>query len=274
MIVFPNAKINIGLRIIRKRGDGYHDLESVFYPIGLSDVLEILPADSIINDTNAEISISGFKAPATANNICVKAARLMRERRGLPKVRIHLHKKIPMESGLGGGSSDASFTMLAMNEMFDGGLKKEDLQQFASEIGSDCPFFIQNIPTLVSGKGDIMEPINLSLKGYHLVVIVPKVSVSTREAYQLITPSELGHSLRDISHLKPEQWKGLISNQFEEPVFSKYPEIKEIKEYLYNSGAVYASMSGSGSSVFGIFTSEPSLLPELSHYWKFSEVLF
>ncbi|MCK4749897.1 MAG: 4-(cytidine 5'-diphospho)-2-C-methyl-D-erythritol kinase, partial [Bacteroidales bacterium] len=171
MIVFPNAKINIGLRILRKRGDGYHDIESVFYPVGLTDMLEILPNHAFLNDDKAEISVSGIEAPATTKNLSVKAAHLFRDRMGTPEVRIHLHKKIPMESGLGGGSSDAAFTLMAMNEMFGGGLTEEVLHKYASEIGSDCPFFILNRPCLVNGKGDILEPIDLSLEGYHLVIV-------------------------------------------------------------------------------------------------------
>jgi 4-diphosphocytidyl-2-C-methyl-D-erythritol kinase len=273
MIIFPNAKINIGLRILRKRGDGYHDIESVFYPVGLTDMLEILPSHTNLNDKRAKISVSGIAAPATSENLCLKATRLLRDRLGTPEVDIYLHKNIPMESGLGGGSSDAVFTLLALNEMFSYGLKEEVLHQYASEIGSDCPFFIYNRPCLVGGKGDIMEPFDLSLKGYYLLIVFPEASVPTPEAYKMISPSEDGLPLREILQLKPEQWKELVVNRFEEVVFARYPEIGQIKELLYRSGAVYASMSGSGSAVYGIFSESPPLSGELKNYNIHTEAL-
>ncbi|MFC2112155.1 4-(cytidine 5'-diphospho)-2-C-methyl-D-erythritol kinase [Bacteroidota bacterium] len=271
MIVFPNAKINIGLRVLRKRGDGYHDLESIFYPVRLTDMLEILPADAVLNDNKSEISVSGLRAPASSENLCLKAVHLLNDRQGTPKVQIYLHKNIPMESGLGGGSSDASSTLMAMNEMFALGLQEQILQKYASEIGSDCPFFIYNRPSLVTGKGDIMEPVNLSLAGYHLVIVFPEVSVPTPEAYKMISPTPEGPSLREIIQHKPEQWKGMVYNRFEEVVFNRYPEIGKIKENLYSCGAIYASMSGSGSSVYGIFGSSPILSKELKKYNTYTE---
>ncbi len=273
MIVFPNAKINIGLRILRKRSDGYHDIESVFYPVNLTDILEILPDNAVLNNNKAGISVSGLQAPASPKNLCIKAAHLFRNRKDTPKVRIHLHKTIPMGSGLGGGSSDASFTLLAMNKMFSCELKKETLHQYASEIGSDCPFFIYNTPCLISGKGDIMEPVDLRLKGYHLVIAFPEVSVPTQDAYKMIRPSEKDPSLRNILQLKPEEWKKMAVNRFEKAVISMYPEIGQIKDLLYRSGAVYASMSGSGSAVYGIFSSGPTLTHELNKYKTYTEKL-
>lgn len=263
MIVFPNAKINIGLKVLRKRKDGYHDLESVFYPVQLCDMLEILPAASAINDGNHEIYVSGLPVPATPDNLCLKAAELIAGRHGIPNLRIHLHKKIPPGSGLGGGSSDASFTLLALDEMFSLGLGETRLLQYASELGSDCPFFIANRPSLVNGKGNLLEPFPLNLAGYHLVLVFPDVSVPTTEAYRMISPSTTGIPLRDILQLEPEQWKDRIINRFEEPVFEKYPEIAEIKENLYRSGAAFASMSGSGSAVYGIFRSAARLVAPL-----------
>jgi len=266
MLVFPNAKINIGLRTLRKRRDGFHDIESVFYPVQIRDMLEILPAVVELNTKKIEISVSGLKAPASPENLCFKAAHLFQERQRTPKVRIHLHKNIPLESGLGGGSSDAAFTLLALNDLYDCALDKEVLLHFASEIGSDCSFFIDNRPSLVTGKGNILEPIRISLKDYHLVIVFPSITMSTATAYEMVIPSEEGLSLRELPQLKPEQWKGKISNRFEEVVFARYPEISMIKEKLYESGAVYASMSGSGSAVYGIFRKDPVLDEDLRAY--------
>lgn len=169
MVVFPNAKINTGLKILHKRPDGYHDIESVFYPLQLTDMLEILPGVPELNDNSPAIYVSGLlqAVPAFGENLCWKAVQLFRERQGTPYVRLYLHKKIPTESRLGGGSSDASFTLLALNEMFGCGLKEDMLKQYASELGSDCPFFISNRPSLISGRGDIIEKFPLSLGGYH-----------------------------------------------------------------------------------------------------------
>ncbi len=271
MLVFPNAKINIGLKILRKRPDGYHDLESVFYPVQLTDMLEILPGVPGLNGNTPAIYVSGLQAPASGENLCWKAVELFRERQGTPHIRLYLHKKIPMESGLGGGSSDASFTLLALNEMFGCGLKEDMLKQYASELGSDCPFFISNRPSLVSGRGNIIETFPLSLGGYHLVLVFPGVAVPTSLAYRMVSPSENGPSLRDILQVEPEQWKGKVCNRFEEAVFAKYPEIGRIKESLYRSGAVYASMSGSGSAVYGIFRSSPTLSQDLHGYNTYAE---
>ncbi len=271
MIVFPNAKINIGLRVLRRREDGYHDLESIFYPIGLSDLLEILPFLSGLNDGNPEIYVSGLKAPASPENLCWKAARLFSLRQGTPAVRMHLHKKIPPESGLGGGSSDASFTLMALNDMFGTGLTEEQLSGYASELGSDCPFFLLNRPCLVSGRGNVLEPVPLNLGGHYLVIVLPGVKVSTSQAYRMVRPSEEGPSLRGITRLPPADWGEMAGNRFEKAVFVKYPELREIKENLYRSGAVHAAMSGSGSAIYGIFPSLPHLLPELTKYRIHSE---
>ncbi|MFC2115185.1 4-(cytidine 5'-diphospho)-2-C-methyl-D-erythritol kinase [Bacteroidota bacterium] len=266
MIVFPNAKINIGLNILRKRPDGYHDIESVFYPVQLRDILEILPLTPDLNDKKSHIYVSGTETIASEENLCVKAVQLFREKQGIPDVRLHLHKKIPIGGGLGGGSSDASFTLLALNEMFGCELKDNILKKYSAELGSDCPFFIGNRPSLVSGRGDILEDIPLNLGGYHLVLVFPGLFVDTSIAYQMIHPSEDGIPLRDVLQLGIEKWKDRIINRFEEAVFSKYPEIGKIKEGLYSSGAVYASMSGSGSAVYGIFHSSPRLTDDLAGF--------
>ena len=284
MIVFPNAKINLGLKILRKRQDGYHDLESAFYPIQLRDMLEILLVTPDLNAKKPEFSVSGFReprgteifvsgfqAPASGQNLCRKAVQLFREKQGTPDVRLYLHKNIPLESGLGGGSSDASFTLLALNELFGCGLKEDILKQYAAELGSDCPFFISNLPSLVSGRGDIMEEIPLCLSGFHLILVFPGLAVPTSMAYQMISPSPDGPHLKNILMHEPEQWRGKLSNRFEDVVFAKYPEIGKIKESLYRSGAAYASMSGSGSAVYGIFRSRPKLHEDLDGYKTYTE---
>jgi len=286
MILFPNAKINIGLKILRKRPDAYHDLESVFYPVQLRDILEILPDHPMLNDKGTEISaagpahqmpdkifLSGLPLPASPENLCLKAVQLFRKQHEIPEVRIHLHKKIPAGSGLGGGSSDASFTLLALNAIFDCGLTSDLLEQYASQLGSDCPFFIKNSPMLASGRGDILDPVPLSLAGYHLVIVFPEISVSTSEAYRMVLPSGSGPFLRDIIQRKPEEWKGHVCNCFEEAVFARHPEIGRIKESLDESGAVYASMSGSGSAVYGIFRKQPQLNKDLQPYKVYQEVM-
>jgi 4-diphosphocytidyl-2-C-methyl-D-erythritol kinase len=273
MIVFPNAKINIGLRILRRRGDGYHDLESIFYPVGLRDLLEILPADATLNDEKPAIYVSGLEVPATGENLCWKAVELFTARQGTPPVRLHLHKRIPVGSGLGGGSSDASFTLLALNEMFGCALDSDVLEGYASELGSDCPFFIRNRPSLVSGRGNLLEPVPLSLAGHYLVIVFPGISVHTGPAYHMIRPSEEGPGLREIPLLQPGQWRSRAGNRFEEPVFAEYPELASIKDNLYRSGAAYASMSGSGSAIYGIFPSPPLLRPELEKYSTYTEKL-
>ncbi len=271
MIVFPNAKINLGLKVLRRRGDGYHDLESIFYPVQLCDMLEILPGDVGLNGKKPEIYVSGLRVPETSDNLCWQAASLFQERQGTPGVRIHLHKKIPVGSGLGGGSSDASFTLMALNELFACGLDDEMLARFASEIGSDCPFFIFNQPCLASGKGDVLEPLSLSLGGYYLAIVIPELPVPTQEAYRMVRPSEEGPGLREILKLEPGQWKERLINQFEKPVIEKYPEIGKIKNELYESGAIYASMSGSGSAVYGVFRQSPALSPYLGGFRYHSE---
>ena len=266
MILFPNAKINIGLRVLRKRRDGYHDIESVFYPVSLSDVLEILPSVQNINDRKDEIYVSGLEAPASEDNLCIKAVKLFQNRHGTPNIRIHLHKNIPPGSGLGGGSSDAAYTLLALNELYGVGLKNETLKQYASDLGADCTFFIDNKPSIINGKGNVPEQIPVSMNGYHLVIVLPGIEVSTAEAYQMIRPSEDGHPVREMIRLDPQRWKDKISNSFEEVVFRNHPELGDIKKELYRSGAVYASMSGSGSAMYGIFSSSPYLVPELGTY--------
>ena len=265
MILFPNAKINIGLEILRKRPDSYHDLETVFYPIQLSDVLEINKSHEF------GFSTSGIPVGNSSDNLVVKAYNLLQSEFNLPAVNIHLLKIIPMGAGLGGGSSDAAFTLIGLNELFELKLSKENLITYASKLGSDCPFFIINRPSFAEGRGEILSECDVNLSGYKLVLIKPECSVPTAVAYSKVTPVLPSVSLPQLVGKAIDEWSGKVVNRFEESVFPSYPQIKEIKEMLYSKGAVYASMSGSGSSVFGIFsTGKCSLKKEFSDcfYWE------
>jgi 4-diphosphocytidyl-2-C-methyl-D-erythritol kinase len=256
MIAFPNAKINLGLHVLRNRSDGYHDIETVFYPVQWRDALEIVKAKK---KENFKITRTGLAIDvAEENDLCAKAWRLMRERFDVPVVHIHLHKVIPREAGLGGGSSDAAFTIKLIDDLFKINLKNEELEDIASEIGSDCAFFIQNKPVLATGRGNIFSPVDVDLSNYKLIIVKPPVSVNTAEAYSKVVFHE-NHNLSEVIKLKPEFWKGKLINDFEKTVFKIYPEIEKIKDELYNTGAIYASMSGSGSAVYGLFKAETNL---------------
>lgn len=251
MICFPNAKINLGLNIVSKRNDGYHNLETIFYPIPIKDALEIIVKKEQDTDTFIEAGIKIDSPPES--NLVMKALKLMRENYDFPLVEVHLLKKIPFGAGLGGGSSDASFMLKLINDTFELGATKEELALLAVKLGADCPFFIYNHPMFASGIGEIFEPVDFSLKGYSLVLIKPDIHVSTKDAFSLIKPTSPNISLKKIIKKPVQEWKKLMVNNFEKSVFEKYPAIDEIKNKLYNNGALYASMSGSGSSVFGIF---------------------
>lgn len=260
MIVFPNAKINIGLRILRRRPDGYHDLDSVFLPIGWSDVLEIIPSKT---KTTFTLTGSDLDGCPSEKNLVMKALECLEEYLGksLPPVEIHLHKVIPSGAGLGGGSSDASFALVAINELFSLGLSKVQLAEVAKKVGADCPFFIYNQPMHVEGIGDKLTPVEVAnLKGFQLVVAKPKsASVPTRQAYSGVTPCELTNSESLLSELSkfPSEWmkNGIVVNDFEKSIFPLRPEIEAVKELLLSLGAEYSAMSGSGAAVFGIFKS-------------------
>ena len=252
MLCFPNAKINIGLNIIEKRTDGFHNIETLFYPIGLSDVLEFTNENTQLD--NIKLSNTGIIIDDDIkNNLIVKACELLLDKKKYQKINIHLHKIIPIGAGLGGGSSDGAFMVKALNESFNLGFTKYELQNYSQQLGSDCAFFIDNIPSLAFEKGNKIEPINLSLKGFHLVLIVPPIHVSTKDAYADIIPAKPQITLSDLIKRPLNEWKNNVTNDFEESIFPKYPEIKNIKNKLYELGAVYASMSGSGSSVYGLF---------------------
>ncbi|MFM6975926.1 MAG: 4-(cytidine 5'-diphospho)-2-C-methyl-D-erythritol kinase [Sphingobacteriaceae bacterium] len=257
MICFPNAKINIGLNIIERRPDGYHNLESVFYPVRINDALEVVEAGEL------QFTSSGLDIPGKLeDNLCVKAFYLLKQDFNIPPVHIHLHKHIPIGAGLGGGSADAAFFIKLMNEKFDLGLGVEQMEAYARKLGADCAFFIQNEPVYAFAKGDEFEPVKLDLNAYYLVLVMPDVTVSTGMAYSGIKPLASSQYLPAVVQLPLEEWKKSIKNDFETSVFGQYPVIRGIKAALYESGAMYAAMSGSGSSVYGIFK-QPVQLPEL-----------
>lgn len=262
MLVFPNAKINLGLNITEKRPDGYHNLETIFYPVPVEDALEI----NILNAGNEKFRLhqAGLEiAGETENNLVVKAYRLLDARFNLPPIDIHLFKHIPSGAGLGGGSADAAFMLKLLNEKFHLELTTAELEEYAARLGADCAFFVRNQPTYAEGIGNIFSPIAFSLKGYQIWLVKPDIFVSTKDAFARIRPHHPDRSLKDIIQLPVEEWKGLMVNDFEESVFPQFPAIGEIKEEMYRQGAIYASMSGSGSSVYGIFK-EDVPLPEVN----------
>ena len=247
MVVYPNAKINLGLHIVSKRPDGYHNLETIFFPLDIKDKIEIEGADEF------SFNLEGLKIDGDVeSNLVVKAYRLLQKDFLLPNVKISMQKNIPFGAGLGGGSADASFTLRALNEMFNLGLADEVLASYASKLGADCPFFIYNRPMLATGIGTELSPIELSLEGYKIEWVKPNVHVSTADAYRNVKPKEPKFSLSELPNIPIEQWKDCLVNDFEESVFTQYPELAEIKQDFYNRGAVYAAMSGSGSTIFAI----------------------
>jgi 4-diphosphocytidyl-2-C-methyl-D-erythritol kinase len=255
MIVFPNAKINIGLNITERRPDGYHNLETVFYPLMIRDALEVIESKEL------SFQSSGIAIPGDSNNnLCLKAYHLIKQDFDIPPVSIHLHKHIPIGAGLGGGSADAAFFIKLINETFKLGLTPDAMMDYARQLGADCAFFINNDPVYAYDKGDQFEPVNLDLSAYNLVLVMPPVHVSTAEAYSGIKPSPARYSLKELIKQPVSQWREVIKNDFEAHIFKAHPEIREVKEALYSNGALYACMSGSGASVFGIFERLPDLI--------------
>lgn len=261
MIVYPNCKINIGLNILRKREDGFHELETVFYPLLVHDILEIVYLKKLIGKPGIPFSISGLEIDGKKNsNLCLKALKLLKKKiPHMPSVQLHLHKVIPAGSGLGGGSSDAAFTLKVLNEICDLKLSKDQLIKFALQLGSDCPFFILNKPCFSKGRGELMEEINLDLSPYKIVIVKPDFSINTRVAFTGIVPAIPDVSIRDIIKKPVSTWKNDLKNDFEKTVFLQFPDLEKIKTDMYNAGAIYSSLSGSGSTVFGIFSKEKSI---------------
>lgn len=253
MITFPNAKINLGLNIIEKRPDGYHNLETIFYPINLQDALEVTRRENGGDECTLHIS-GALLEGEPEDNLVVKAYKLLKKDypEMLP-IDIHMYKHIPAGAGLGGGSSDAAHMIKLLNDKFSLGLTTEQMEEYAAQLGADCAFFVQNRPVFATGIGNVFEPVELSLKGYHIILIKPDIFVSTRDAFAEIKPARPAVSLKEVVKQPIETWKDSMKNDFEDSVFKKFPEIAAIKDELYDLGAVYAAMSGSGSSVFGIF---------------------
>lgn len=254
MLIFPNAKINIGLNVIERRPDGYHNLETVFYPIAIKDALEIVVSDKL------SFQSTGLEIPGRVeDNLCVKGYHMVKRDFDLPPVSIHLHKHIPIGAGLGGGSADAAFFIKLLNQNFDLGLSGDQMMNYARQLGADCAFFIQNKPVFAFDKGDEFEPIRLDLSDYKIVLVMPPVHISTSEVYGGVKPAPVKDSLMELIYKPVAEWKSYIKNDFEVSVFKNHPVIRGVKAAVYEAGALYASMSGSGASVFGIFKETPDL---------------
>lgn len=287
MICFPNAKINLGLHVVSRRKDGYHNLETIFYPIGIKDALEIIPCPEksgevtgLTESKELTVTIDGFSdrkyrffqtgIPVEGNpetNLVIKALNLIATEKKLPEIDIHLLKRIPSGAGLGGGSSDAAFMLNLLNETFNLEYSKEELMIRAARLGADCPFFILNRPAFATGTGNKLKTIGLDLSNYILLLVKPDITISTKEAYAMITPQKPAMPLKEIIRRPVETWRELLKNDFEPPIFKKFSEICRIKQQLYEMGAVYASMSGSGSSLFGLFEKKPDWQGEFSGHF-------
>ncbi|MDR3250912.1 MAG: 4-(cytidine 5'-diphospho)-2-C-methyl-D-erythritol kinase [Tannerella sp.] len=248
MICFPNAKINLGLQIKSKRSDGYHNIESVFYPVPLCDAVEI------VSGKKTSFTQTGFQLDsAPTDNLVMKSHSLLSGKYNVPQLDIYLKKAIPSGAGLGGGSSDAAFMMRLLNDFCKLEISDAKLKKMVASVGADCPFFIHNTPAIVSGTGNIFEPSDVSLKGYFLCIAKPPVSVSTKEAYSMVKPHKSDFSLSGLASIPVDKWKDVLYNDFEPCIFEKYPVIEECKNKMYSLGAEYAAMTGSGSAVFGLF---------------------
>lgn len=257
MINFPNAKINLGLYVTEKRSDGFHNISTIFYPIGLCDALEIIPNPD--STKSVTLNTTGIRIEgSTENNLCTKAFfHLKKDFPQLPNIVCYLHKHIPMGAGLGGGSADGAFMLKLLNESFQLQIDEQQLRDYALLLGSDCPFFMFNKPCIAIGRGELLQPINIDLSAYFIVLIYPKIHINTGQAFAKIRPEPLSTSLQEIIQQPVEDWKNILENDFEGSVFAEHPSIRSVKETLYKEGASYASMSGSGSSVYGLFKEDP-----------------
>jgi 4-diphosphocytidyl-2-C-methyl-D-erythritol kinase len=249
MVIFSNCKINLGLQIVSKREDGFHNLETIFYPIPFYDVIEIIEAKEFLF-TSTGLEIDG----KSDTNLCVKAYNLLKKDFAiLPNMHLHLQKNIPMGAGIGGGSANAAYTLQLINKKFDLNISKEELKTYASELGSDCSFFIENQTCFASGRGEILSPIVFHLNDYTILLLFPGIHISTKNAFENIVPKNGNISLQQIIKEPIETWKNKLTNDFEQTAFSAHPILQDYKNELYNLGALYASMSGSGSTIYGIF---------------------
>lgn len=264
MICFPNAKINLGLHVTGKRSDGYHSIETIFYPIPLTDALEV-----VISHSKTSLKQTGNKLETPPEeNLVMKAYHLIAKKYTLPELDIYLKKTIPSGAGLGGGSSDAAFMLKMLNDIGTCKMTPAKLEKMAASLGADCPFFIRNKPVLATGTGNLLKPIALSLKGYFLYIVKPPVAISTKEAYATIKPQKPDFLLNELTNVPVPEWKAVLKNDFEPGIFQKYSVIGEIKDKLYTLGADYAAMSGSGSAVYGLF--KKTITPKFSDcfVWK------
>ena len=272
MLVSPCAKLNLGLNVVERRADGYHNLETVFIPVPLYDALEINVMDERFpSETACDIKISGNKIDCEdKDNIIVKAYNIIASDYDIPRIHVHLFKNIPSQAGLGGGSSDAAYMLRALDDLFGLNIGNHRLKEYAARLGADCAFFIDSKPAFATGIGSCLTPVNMAttLAGYYVVIIKPSVAISTKEAYAHIHPHYPEMCCCDIVGQPVETWKDLLSNDFEEQAFKDYPELQEIKNTLYSNGAVYAQMSGSGSAMFGLFKEHPYSVESLfKHYY-------
>jgi 4-diphosphocytidyl-2-C-methyl-D-erythritol kinase len=268
MISFPNCKINLGLNIISRREDGYHEISSVMYPVDIQDILEVVKSEKF------KFTSSGLDIPGEPDsNLCVKAYDILARDFNIDPVHIHLYKNIPMGAGLGGGSADGAFTLRLINDLYELSISNDQLKEYASELGSDCAFFIENIPQYASGRGDILEAFNLALQGKTIVLINDGTHISTQEAYGNVTPKRPENDIEEILNKPLNEWKKLLINDFEKGVFKNYPKLAKYIDKLYQSGAEYAAMTGSGSTIFGIFNESPRLHSDLQHLSGFVKEL-
>lgn len=250
MVAFPNCKINLGLNVLQKREDGYHNIETVFYPVPVYDVLEIIT----YTGHQTSLNTSGISISQYEENLCLKAYHfLKKDFPQLPAIQMHLHKIIPVGAGLGGGSSDAAFTLSLLNKKYNLGISEPKLFGYALQLGSDCPYFLLNKPAFATGRGEVMKAINLSLSKYKMLLINPGIHINTKEIFKEIKPAAPAKSIQEIIQQPVSIWKNELTNDFEKIVFHKHEEIKKIKEIMYQHGAVYAAITGTGSTVFGIF---------------------
>jgi len=252
VVVFPNCKINLGLNVIQKREDGFHNIETIFYPVAWQDGLEIISTNDVAE--NIQFSASGETITGEREtNLCIRAYQLIKQDfPQLPAIKMHLHKTIPIGAGLGGGSADGAFTLKLIDKLFTLGLAKERLMKYALELGSDCPFFIYNQPCFATNRGEVLEEIELDLSAYKLIMVCPGIHITTAQAFSMVNPLSPSKSIKQIAQQPLETWTIELKNDFEQPVFEQHPEIKKIKDDLYKTGALYAAMSGTGSTVYGI----------------------
>lgn len=269
MITFPICKINLGLNVISKRTDGYHNIETVFYPIPLCDALEVKRMhNEFPSDVPCDLKVTGNAVDCDeSDNLVIRAYHLLAHDYELPRIHVHLYKHIPSQAGLGGGSSDAAYMIRLLDERFRLNMGNAEMERYAAQLGSDCPFFITSAPAFATGRGEILQPADDetgNLHGYHLLLVHPSIAISTREAYAGITPRKPAKSCRDIVRQPIETWRDELHNDFEVPVFAIHPELAAIKQSLYDSGALYAQMTGSGSALFAIYREAPTI-PSIPH---------